>query len=89
MRSVFLAVKASLRLLNNVSGVYLVQVILLLIGPQCLGDIFMYRPLLLIGWWILRQRRRKTINLGPKILSAMQAASQPNFINEQLYSTCD
>ncbi len=32
--SVFLAVNASLRWLNNVSGVYLVQVFLLLIGQH-------------------------------------------------------
>ncbi len=33
-KSVFLAVNASLRWLNNFSGVYLVQIFLLLIGPQ-------------------------------------------------------
>ncbi len=51
-KSVFLAVtgNASLRWLNNVSGVYLVQVSLLLIGPQGLGHFFRYRPLLPIGW---------------------------------------
>jgi hypothetical protein len=43
---VFLAVSASLRWLNNVSGVLLVQVSLLLIGQQVLGDFFSYRPFL-------------------------------------------
>jgi hypothetical protein len=38
---------------------------------------------------ILRQRRRKTTNTAPTTLSAIQAASQSPFINEQLYSTCD
>jgi hypothetical protein len=37
-KSVFLAVNSSLRWLNNVSGVYLVQVSLLLIGQQGLVD---------------------------------------------------
>ncbi len=37
-RSVFLAVNASLHWLNNVLGVYLVQVSLLLIGQQGLVD---------------------------------------------------
>jgi hypothetical protein len=55
----------SLRWLNNVSGVYLVQVSLLLIGQQGLGHFFRYRSLLSIGWrtvQILRQRRRKMTN---------------------------
>jgi hypothetical protein len=38
------------RWLNNVSGVYLVQVSLLLIGPQGLGHFFRCRPKLPIGW---------------------------------------
>ncbi len=53
-------VNASLRWLNNVVGVYLVQISLLLIGQQGLADFFRYRPLLPIGWkivQILRQRR--------------------------------
>ncbi len=57
-KSVFLAVDASLRCLNNVSGVHLVQVSLLLIGQQGLGDFYGYRPLLPNGWssvQILRQ----------------------------------
>jgi hypothetical protein len=40
--SVFLAVNASLRWLNNVFGVYLLQVSLLLIGQQVLGNFFRY-----------------------------------------------
>jgi hypothetical protein len=45
-KSVFLTVNASLRWLNNASGVYLVQVSLLFIGPQglvwisCIGPCF-------------------------------------------------
>jgi hypothetical protein len=61
-KSVFLPVNASLRWLNNVSGVYLTQVSLLLIVQQDLVDFFRYRPFLPIGWrivQILRQRRGK------------------------------
>jgi len=91
-KSVFLAVNESLRWLYNVSGVYLVQVFLLLIGQQGLGHFFRYRPLIPIGWriaQILRQRRRKTTNTAQTTLSAIQAASQSTLINEQLYFTCD
>jgi hypothetical protein len=48
-KSVFIAVNASLRWLNNVVGVYLGQVSLLHIGQQGLVDFFRYRPLLPIG----------------------------------------
>jgi hypothetical protein len=71
---------------------YLTQVSLLLIGQQDLVDFFRYWPLLPIGRRIvqvLRQRRRKTTNTAPITFSAMQAASQSIFINEQLYSTCN
>jgi hypothetical protein len=67
----------SLRWLNNVPGVYLVQVSLLLIGLHGLGHFFKYRPLLPIGRrivQILRQRRRKTTNTAPNTHSAIQAA---------------
>ncbi len=40
-----LAVNASLHWLNNVAGIYLVQVSLLPIGQQGLVDFFRYRPL--------------------------------------------
>ncbi len=86
-KSVFLEVNVSLRWLTNVSSLYLVQVFLLLIGQQGLGDFFRYRSLLPIGWrivQILRQRRT-----APTTLSAIQAASKSTFINEQLYFTCD
>jgi hypothetical protein len=59
---------------------------------QGLGDFFRHQPLLLIGLkivQILRQSQRKTINTAPDTLSAIQAASQSTFVNEQLYSTCD
>jgi hypothetical protein len=39
---VFLAVNAILRWLNNVTGVYLVQISLLVIGQQGLGHFFPY-----------------------------------------------
>jgi hypothetical protein len=74
----FFAVNASLRRLNNFSGVNLIQVSLLFIGQQGLGHFFMYRPLLPIGWrivQILRIRRRKTTNTAPTTLSAIQASS--------------
>ncbi len=63
-KCVFLAINASLRWLNNVSGMNLIQVSLLLIGQQGLGHFFRCRPLLPIGWrivQILRQRLRKPI----------------------------
>ncbi len=59
---------------------------LLFIGQQGLGDFFSYRSLLPIGWrivQILRQRRRKTTNTAPTILSAIQAESKSTFISEQ------
>ncbi len=83
---------ASLRLLNNVSGVNLNQVSLLLIGQQGLDNCFRYRPLLLIGWrivQILHQLRRKMTNTAPTTLIAIQESGQSTFINEQLSSTCN
>jgi hypothetical protein len=91
-KSVFLAVNLSLRWLNNVSCLYLVQVSLLHIGRKGLIDFFRYRPLLPIGWRIvqlLRQRRRITTNTAPIALGAIQASSQSTFINAQLYLTCE
>jgi hypothetical protein len=58
-KSVFLAVNASLALLNNVVGVYLGQVSLLLIGQQGLEDFFRYRPLLPKGWTIVQILRKQ------------------------------
>ncbi len=88
---VFFAVNASLHWLNNVSGVYLVQASLLLMGQQGSGPFFKYQPWLPIGWrnvQIIRQRCRHLTNTAPTTLSAIvQAASQYNF-NAQLYSTC-
>jgi hypothetical protein len=75
---------------NYVSGMYLVQVSLILIDQQGLGHFFRYhRPLLPTSWRILRERRRKKTNIVPTTLSAIQAASQSTFINAQLYSTSD
>jgi hypothetical protein len=91
-QSVFLAVNASLYRLNNVSGVYLVQVSLLRIGQQGLVDFFWHRPVLPIGWrivQILRQRRRITTNTAPTNLRVIQASSQSTSVNEQLYSSSD
>jgi hypothetical protein len=64
-QKVFLKVNASLRRLNNVTGVYLVRVSLLLIDQQSFRHFVRYRPLLSIGWrivQIVRQRRRKMTN---------------------------
>ncbi len=58
---------ASLRWLNNVTDVYLVQVSLLFTGQKGLGHFIRHRPWLPIGWrivQILRQRRRKMTNTG-------------------------
>ncbi len=91
-KCVFFAVSVSLHWLNIVSGVYLVQVPLLLIGQHCWGHFFRYRPVLLIGWrtgQIVRQRQRKKTNTSPTTLNAIQAESQPTFIKSQFYSTCD
>jgi hypothetical protein len=64
-----------LRWLNNVSGVDLVQVSLLLIGQQDLAHFFRCRPLLPIGWRIVQifcQRQKKPTNTAPTTLSAIQ-----------------
>jgi hypothetical protein len=84
-KSVFLAVNASLCWLNNVVGVYLVKVSLLLIGQQ-VWDISSGSAL--ASHW-LEDCENFTPMPAPTTLSAMQAASQSTFINEQLYSTCD
>jgi len=89
-KSIFLAVNASLRWLNNVSSVHLTQLSLLPIGQQHLVDFFRYRPLLPIGWRIVQVlRQRQGPNTAPTTLSAIQAASQSAFMNEHIYSTCD
>jgi hypothetical protein len=87
-------VNASLCLLYNGVGVYLVQVSLLLVGQQGLGQFFWYRPFLPICWRIVQilifcQCQRKTTNAVPTTLSAMQAASQSSLINGQSYTTCE
>jgi len=80
-KRVFLGVNASLHWLNIISGVYLVQVSLLLIGQRGSGHFFSYRSLLLIGWsivQILRQRRRKTkrpIQRQPVLVQYLQEAN--------------
>jgi hypothetical protein len=83
-----------MRWLNNVNGVYLVQVSLFLIDQQGFGHFFRYRLLLPIVWrivQILRQRRGKNdqYSATPTTLSVIQASSQSTFINVQLYSTCE
>ncbi len=75
-QNVFLAVNASLRWLNNFSGVYFIQVSLLLIGLQGLGHFFRYRPLLSIGCrieHILRLFRKKTTNTAPTTTNKHQS----------------
>ncbi len=77
-KSVFLVVNESLRWLNNVSGMYLVQVSVPLIGQQGLEDLFRYLPLRPISWkivQILRQHRRNTTNTALTTLGAIQALS--------------
>ncbi len=77
-KSVFFTIDASLLWLNNVSGVYLFQVSLLLFGQQCLGHFFRYRPVLPIGCrtvQIVRQRRRKVTNTWPSTLNAIPTSS--------------
>jgi hypothetical protein len=49
LKCVFFPVNVSLRWLNNVTGVYLVQVSLLLIGQQGWGHFFEYRAIGLRG----------------------------------------
>ncbi len=49
-KNVFLTVNASLGWLNNISGVYIVQVSWLLIGQQGLVQFFRYP----IGWRIVK-----------------------------------
>jgi hypothetical protein len=53
-KSVFITVNASLRWLNNVTGVYLVQASLLLIGQQGFERFFKYQLSLPIGWSICK-----------------------------------
>jgi hypothetical protein len=83
-KSVFLAVNASLRWLNNVTGVHLVQFPLLLTGQQ--GR---YRPLLSNGWkivQILRQRQRKTTNTAPTSSANKQQANPLISMNNYTYT---
>jgi hypothetical protein len=67
---------------NKVTGMYIVQVSLLLIGQQSLGHFFKLRPLLPSG----RDLGDCFIcfmpmtNKAPTTLSAIQAASQSTFI---------
>jgi hypothetical protein len=69
-KSVFLAVNASLCWLNNVSGVYLVQVSLILIVSKPL------LPIGLLTGKIVRQRRRKmAIQRQPLLLQYKQQAN--------------
>jgi hypothetical protein len=86
--TVFVTVKTRLSWLNNVSGVYLVQVSLLLIGQQGFERFFKYRPFPCLSLEMLH-RRRKMTNTVLTTFNALQAASQSTFINTQLYSTCD
>jgi hypothetical protein len=75
----------SLRWLNNVSGVYLIQVSLLLNGEQGLVDFLRYRPLLSIGLckYYANARGKRQIQRQALLVQYKQQA------NEQLYSTSD
>jgi hypothetical protein len=78
-------------LLNNVGGVYLVRVSLLLIGEQGFEHFFRYRPLLPTGWrivQIVRQRQRERTNTAPTT-HKQQANPLLSLYIVQLYSTCD
>jgi hypothetical protein len=55
----YLAVDVILRWLNNVSGVYLVQVFLNLIGQQGVGHFSRYWPFFPIGWRTVQIVRRE------------------------------
>ncbi len=68
-----------------VSGMYLVQVSLLLIGDQVCDT--SDRPLLPIGWMtvqIVCQRQRKITNTAPTTLGTIQTASQSTFIKAHI-----
>ncbi len=83
-KSLFFAVNASLRWLNNVSDVYLGQVSLLLINQQGLRHFFRYRPLLPIGWRIVqisRQRWGKTLHYKEFIAEKPITSTRPHIIN--------
>jgi hypothetical protein len=72
--------------------VYLTQIFLLLIGQQGLADFFRYRALLPLAGGLCKFHANsggKKTNTMPTTLSAIQAASQSDFINEQLNSPCD
>ncbi len=75
---IFIPVNASLGWLNNIRGVYLVQITSLFIGQQGLGHFFRHRPLPPVGWrivQILRQRRRKPTNTASTTLNSIQATN--------------
>ncbi len=66
------------------------QVSFLLIGQKGLGIYISSGIGPPVDWRIVQmlcQRRRKTTNIAPTTLSAIQASSQSTFINEQ--PTCD
>ncbi len=73
---------------------YLTQVSLLLIGQQDQVDFFRYWPFL--PHWLAKcanfmptPGKKTNTALTTLSASAIQAASQSTFINEQIYSTCD
>jgi hypothetical protein len=76
-KSVFIVVNASLRWLNNVSGAYLVQVSLLLIGQGDLGHFYRYRPC--FPWLEDCADFSPTLEFSVNHFSAIQAASQSIF----------
>jgi hypothetical protein len=82
----FLTVNASLRWLNNVTGVYLVQVSLLLIGQQGLGHFF--RILVLASHWLedcanFTPTPKENDQYSANYSCAIQATSQSAFTNVQ------
>ncbi len=77
---------------NNVVGVYLVQVSLLLIGQQ---DLVLSISAFDSHWledcanFTPKPEENNQDNANHSYCSSIQAASQSTFIDTQLYSTCD
>ncbi len=82
--TVFLVVNTSLRWLNNVSGVHLVQVSLIFVGQQGFRSLIKYRSLLPIGWrtmQIISQRLKKMTNTMQRQTLLRQCKLALNAIN--------
>ncbi len=84
-KRVFLGVNASLRWLNIIIGVYLVQVSLLLIGSAGFGT-FLQVSVLASNWleycanFTPTPEENETTNTAPTALSAIQETSQSTLV---------